>query len=476
MRSEGKMKSIGWILGTLLVVTGVVQGEGRRGADIHFRGPIFAITRDADDTAVSLKIEVNQSQVEVQLSRWTEVIAGRGFSSTTAALQLRDFVEVDGFFTSTGKIVAERIHLETPDPLELEGVIDGGQGELLQVSGIEFVIDSSSIVRRSGGKSAEPELEFEPGMAVRLRARNVSGAWTISEIVAGPRTVATEPLRLEGKVTAIEHPVYLKIDVGITEPSPVDAVVLFDSDTEFGSQVGVGDFVLIEGRFYQNSAALLATRVSVDVNRNGNNFDDGEDALNSSPSAATKVELHGTVRGRQGPMNGVRFYINETEVRAGSGTQVRVGKHHGSLADVRDGLELEVHGTWVATTVGGRHVERAYVEASHIQIEGEEEEADDESGEDVGDEDQNSGAEAEGSIASLVREHDGSVSSFVAGGETVHINDATKIVGSVGIYEVSYTSDQLVEGLKVHVRGARQGNGSILATWIKVEPGEGKDN
>jgi len=466
MNRKAKAKSLGLVLAGMLALTGSALGEGQRGADIHFRGPIFAITRDSNQRVLSLKIEVNQSQVEVQVSSWTEVIAGRGFAGSIQTLELKDFVEVEGFFTSSGKIVAERIHLETPDPLEIEGVIDVVQGNLIRVSGIDFIVDSNSKVHRAGNQT-NGGVGFKKGLQVRLRARNELGAWKITEIETGPRSVATEPLRLEGTVTAIQQGL-MAVSVGFTDPKPVDAVVLLNAQTDFeGRPVGVGDFVLIEGRFFEeNSAALLATRVTVDSNRNGNSYDDNEAGLTPTPPVGYVVEVAGTVRARQAYMNGVHFYINETEIHADSSTRVRVRGMGGTMAAVANGARVEVEGIWASN---GNQV---YVQASNIEVESEEAEGgDDGSGGESGDDAAGQEVEVEGFIESLQIGEGGSVSGLVVGGETIYIDDNTQIVG-----ESEIVSAGLVVGLKVHVNGIRLDDGSILASQIKVESGEGPGN
>ncbi|MEJ2080027.1 MAG: DUF5666 domain-containing protein [Acidobacteriota bacterium] len=327
-------------------------GDSARGRDIHFRGPLFVLSRDTSGHTVQLTIGVNNGQVDVQVNSWTEVIIGRGFTADRSRLRLGDFVEVSGFFTASGAIVAQRIHVENRDVMELQGQIEAVNGNLIQIDGLDFLVYEDSVIRSSNGPVAAGAA-LSVGEQVRVRAGEDGGAWRLYELEVGPRTVDSEPLRLEGIFmgfydygNGVTNKNLLMVDVGIRSGGqPVNTPVACNQDTVVEGELRPGRLVQIEWMFSRspgNQLLPVASHIVVDSNDNNNVFDDS--AGDGSP---VECELKGTVQGL-GPGQGghLQFYIQETLVRLNAQTQLRF--QNGNPADVSllaDGLEVEVTGT-----------------------------------------------------------------------------------------------------------------------------------
>lgn len=438
-------RKLGWLTAALLLLSGYAEGQERRGADIHFRGPVFGITRDLEGEPKSLMIQVNRSQIEVQLNQWTEVAAGLGFRALPRHIRLGAFLEVDGFFTSAGRIVARRIHIEGSAPLELEGTLEWVEVGVIRVSGITVILDQSTIIRRSGGEliSAAELLVGEP---VRLRAQEQQGLWTGLEVEVGHRTVESEPLRLEGRLVKVDNQL-LSVDVGV---SSVSALVAFDQSTAFSGPLRVGRMIEIEGRFLPGTALIKASRVAVDTNDNENVFDD-LDGLTLPPVG---IVLKGLIAGLRKTSSRMEFRITETQVVVDGRTRVVREGQVVLPSELKDGLLVEVSG----------QRSNGVVLADEVRI------LDDDSPKAGGDGGSGGGeegeeAEVEGVVTDLLRAQDLSVVMMTVEGKRIHLNQQTVIEDPHGPVQ----SRVLELGQKVHVKGVWRSDGSILAKMIKIE-------
>lgn len=440
MAEDSYSRKLGWLIAALLLLSSYAKGAELRGADIHFRGPVFAISHDTAGAPLSMTIQVNRSQIEVQLNPWTEIIVGRGFRATPAQVRLGHFLEVDGFFTSTGRIVARRIHVEGSTPLELEGVIEWVQGGMLRVAGIDLVYDDDSRIRRSGETSTTAPAALQAGETVRLLAELRQGVWACLEVETGPRTVESEPLRLEGRLVKVENQL-MSIDVGV---GGVAALVAWDQSTQFTGSPRVGLMMEIEGRFLPGTALIKAIRVAVDTNDNGNVYDDADALL---PPPAT-MALRGAIASLRKIGARIEFLITETRVVVDTRTKIFKRGHPLELSELANGLMVEV--------VGER--EAGFVQATEIHIV-----ADDPLPPGTGE--QGGEAEIAGAIGQLVRTPDGSVVQIWVNEIRIHLNSETVIEGPAGFV----SSRALVESMGVRIKGVWRTDGSVLAKKIEIE-------
>ncbi len=441
-------RKLGWLIAALLILSGYAKGQERRGSDIHFRGPVFGISHDSQGEPASLTIQVNRSQIEVQLNAWTEVVAGRGFRSAPRQIRLGAFLEVDGFFTSrvtpqglVVNIVAKRIHIEGSAPLELEGTLEWTQEGLIRVSGIDVLLDENTVLRRSGGTELSP-VQLTVGEPIRLRAEDRQGLWVGLEVEVGDRTVESEPLRLEGRLVKVDNQL-LSVDVGV---GGVSALVAYDQATQFSGALQVGLMVEVEGRFLPGTALIRADRVAVDTNDNGNVFDD-LDALAPSPVG---IMLKGLIAGLRRTTTRVEFRITETQVVVDAQTRIVKEGRLVSPSELKDGLLVQV---------SGRRMNGVVLADEVRVLDGDDDEP--EPGEDPEGEE----AEVEGAITDLLRSQDSSVVMITVEDRRVHLNQQTVIEGHQG----PVPSRVLELGQKVHVKGVWRNDGSILAKKIKIE-------
>ncbi len=347
---------IAWLPAMLL--SGALQAgpsDSERGRDIHFRGPVFTLSRDTSGHTVQLTIGVNNGQVDVMVNAWTEVIIGRGFTADRSQLKLGDFVEVSGFFTATpGKIVAQQIHVEDRDALDLQGRIEAINGNLFQISGLNFLVYDDSVIRPSGSIASTWSAGPAVGQQARVRAGEDNGSWRIYELEYGPRTVDSESLRLEGVFlgyydfgNGVTSPNLLMIDVGLRDSKSNQAIgtpVARDQHTIVDGELRPGRVVQIDWVFARtqgNPLLPLALHIVVDANGNNNVFDDS-----STDGGPADCELEGTIRALgPRPGGGLQFYIQETPVRLTSETEVNYEDGTGAgAALLADGLEVEVTG------------------------------------------------------------------------------------------------------------------------------------
>lgn len=435
-------------------------GDGR-GKDIHFRGPVFALSRDHQGKLLQATIRVNRSQIGVLINSWTDVIAGRGFRSGRDSIALGDFLEVSGFFTSTGKIVARRIHIERADGLDLEGAVELVSGNLIQVDGIEFLLAEAALVRESGAAAPGSVGQVTVGETVRLRANRMDGVWIVAELEYGPRTVESEPLRLEGLVESQEGQL-LSIDVGV---QGVSALVALDQLTSIRGHLQPGVLAEIEGRFLPGTALIKASRIAVDANQNGNAFDDA-----SLEVEENQVEVAGPIQSVNRNPDGIptHLILNEWIIRLSHQTRVFRGDQQVPRTQLTEQQQITVHGV---------RLQDNSVLAFDIWIETNSTTDDRPGGTGSGTgagggEDSKEEGDAsvnlvsfEGTISGISRSNDGSVNRIVVGKRQVHITPRTKITDGQSSVQ---PNSVLVEGLKVEVKGTQREDGSLLAEVVRI--------
>lgn len=292
----------------------IASQSAARGENIHFRGPISAIGQDGAGSVVAITIQVNRAQANLVLNEWTELYRARGFGLRRDELRLGDFVEVSGFFTASGGIVAHRIHLESAGAVDAEGLVEEVSSNLLQVNGIEFKIDSASIIRAAGSETEGLVDQIGVGDLVRLRADYTAGELIVAELEFGKRTVETEPLRLEGTVQQFDSTL-MTVDVGL---DAFGALVAVDSSTEIQGTASPGAFVEVEGRFLPGTGLVKAARISTDDNSNGNVYDDFDE-----DSEAEEVELEGQIESLSLNGSSGSFVVNGNVVHFDSQTVIK---------------------------------------------------------------------------------------------------------------------------------------------------------
>lgn len=447
-----------------MTLSATATAPDAKGRAIEFQGPILAIDRGTDQVPSALTIKVNSSQVQVQLTSWTRITQGRGFDLTPNDLKLGAFLEVRGFFTAGGKILAQRIQVEGSDALDLEGTIQSITGSSLFVNGIELLLTPESVIRKAGDAAPKSAADLKVGSSVRLRAGIVQGVFVIVEIEYGQKTVESEPIRFEGRLVSQEGQV-LTVDVGITG---VNALVAIDLSTQLEGALVPGALVEVEGRFVPGTALVKAVRIAVDSNDNGNLYDDGED--DDSSSTSSEAEVEGTISGLVRTSGGsVRYFnINQTRINLNSQTKFFLESGTASSESIlENGLEVEV--------VGTRNSDGSIL-AVRIEVKGTEDEAgsgdgssDDGSGENEEDEEE---VELEGPITAVTLAS-GKVVAIVVEGTTVVVNAETQIFWES---ESQSGQPQLAVGVKVHVKAIRTSNGSVVAKEVAVSSEDQEDN
>lgn len=426
------------ILLSLSLASLAAQTGDARGRDIHFRGPVKEISRDSNQIPTQLTIRVNQAQVQLILTPWTQVFHDLGFAGTLSQLRLDDFVEVNGFFTAGGRIQARQIHIEGRDAVETVGSLESIQGDWLRVDGIDFLLDAGSRIRRAGQTAPGIRSEIVPGIQIRLLAEYTGGLLRVEELEYGPRTVEDDPLRFEGVITQLANGL-LSIDVGVDSS---DALAAIDSNTSISGDLVPGRLVEVEGRFIPGTALVGASRLAVDGNGNGNVYDDDE-----TEGEGDLVDLKGTIlqvtKRPDGSVASIR--VDSTLVILDAQTQIEyTGGSEAPDSALQVGKTVEVTGTLQPDSS---------LLANRIEVEKQEEEDEEEE------------LELEGEIQGLTRLPDNSVSQITVSGKSVRVDPTTEIKKE----GQPVSSSQLEKGQEVHVKAYRQPDNSFLAREIEIQ-------
>lgn len=438
----------------LLAGTVLCAQQNTRGANIHFRGPVAEIGRTAEGYISILTIKVNQSEIQVILNGWTQVIGPRGFAIPAGNLRLGSFLEVSGFFTRGGHILAQRIHLESGDAVDVEGTVESVLGSGIQVNGIPFQVDETSVIRRAGKVTSERFSTIDVGDIVRIRAGYVTGRFTIIELEIGARTVESDPLRLEGLVTFTNgNLMYLDVGIRNDRGGIVPAFVALNSSTQIIGTASPGTQVEVEGRFLPGQSLIQAIRITTDDNRDGNPYDTGP----TEPTVA-QVELKGIIADLQRGAGATgQLRINNTQISFDGTTEIEFEDGaRVTSAVLQNGQEVEVV---------GQPLQGNLIRALKITIEGEDS---------PNSPDQGAVVELKGTVSGLIGQNDGTVTEFSISSTRILLDSETRVEEN----GTALPTSALKNGLSVEVKGWQQSDQSVLASiiLIQVEPEDPGDS
>ncbi|MBI1873927.1 MAG: hypothetical protein HYZ58_02710 [Acidobacteria bacterium] len=257
---------------------------------------------------------------------------------------------------------------------------------------------------------------LQPGQVVTITVL-VSGS---SAVLQGSPHPGDTKVELEGLIEAIQPASRSFTLQGRTVRVTDTTEIRHGSRVLTFSDLHVGDRVHVRGT--PESTIVVASRIELQ--------NPGGPGPNPQPQP-NEVKLHGVVSSLGGTCPSLTFNVGSQQIVTNGSTRFE----HGSCADLRNGQAVEVEG--VRQGDGS-------VLAREIEREEDEHEAE---------------AEIEGAISAL----SGSCPtlSFLVAGKPVVTNSATR-------YDKT-SCGELRNGLRVEVKGARQSNGSILATRVKRE-------
>lgn len=257
---------------------------------------------------------------------------------------------------------------------------------------------------------------LQPGQVVTITVL-VSGS---AAVLQGSPHPGDNKVELEGLIEAIQ-PASRSFTLQGRTVRVTDATeIRHGSRVLTFSDLHVGDRVHVRGT--PESTIIVASRIELQ--------NPGGPGPNPQPQPQPdQVKLHGVVSLLGGTCPALTFNVGSQQVVTNGSTRFE----HGSCGDLRNGQAVEVEGTRQGDgSILAREIER--------------------------EEDEHE-AEVEGAISSL----SGSCPtlSFLVAGKPVVTNNSTR-------YDKT-SCVELRNGLRVEVKGARQNNGSILATRVKRE-------
>ena len=273
----------------------LAQAESTRGMDIHFRGPVSAITKNPRGKAVELTIQVNQSQVDVQLSEWTQRMLPQSCQPDTHDLQLGDLVVIDGFFTASGQIVADRVQLDhqdaEPAPLRLAGIVTTLEDDLLSldigVKNVEALVAIDANTEVTGyllpDTLVEVEGRFEPGTALIHASKIVvdeNNNGNVHDELEDSES-DLDSVELRGTITELSR----LGDGSVDQMTVGETLVILDASTLVrfddgppgsSSELQIGQMVELEGTA-QSDGSVLASEIEIELPDGADGDDDALD-------------------------------------------------------------------------------------------------------------------------------------------------------------------------------------------------------
>ena len=455
----------------------LAQNESARGMDIHFRGPVSAIAKNPEGNAVELTIQVNQSQVQVQLSEWTQLTRPQNCQPDAHDLQLGDLVVVDGFFTASGKIVADRVQLDNRDaetsPLRLAGIVSTLEDDLLSldigVENVEALVAIDINTEITGyllpDTLVEVEGRFEPGTALVHASKIVvdeNNNGNVHDELEDPES-DPDSVELRGTITELSR----LGDGSVDQITVGETIVVLDASTlvrfddgppASSSELQIGQMVELEGTA-QSDGSLLASEIEIELldDAEGDDDDDGDSDGDSDGDEGQADD---------GDDDDDDSPEEEDDDNDGDGENTNADQSSGTEGGAEDtGSEDDGEDDDAGETDDGEDDSEA------DDPEGDDEEDDndgdgdddddDDDGEDDGDE-----VELEGSITDLNRLADNTVDRITVSGTTVQILPETAVELADG---TQTTSSSLEIGQLVEVEGAQQPDNSIVASEVEIK-------
>ena len=420
--------------------------------DIHFRGPVSAITKNPQGKAVELTIQVNQSQVQVQVSEWTQLKRPQNCQPDTHDLQLGDLVVIDGFFTASGQIVADRVQFDNPDgeptSLRLAGIVSTLEDDLLSldvgIENVEALVAIDTDTEITGyllpDTLVEVEGRFEPGTALVHASKIVVDENNNGNVhdELGESELDPDSVELRGTITELNR----LGDGSVDQITVGETIVILDASTlvrlddgppASSSELQIGQMVELEGTT-QSDGSVLASEIEIELLDGADGDDDDDDADSD---------------GDEGQADDGDDDDDDDD-------------DDGALEDDDDDSD-------------GEHTEadeNGGTEDGPEDTGSENDGEDDEEGENDGDDDDDDGgdgnneAELNGDITDLNRLADNTVDRITVSGTTVHILPETVVEAADG---TPTTSASLETGQLVEVEGAQQPDNSIIASEVEIK-------
>ena len=187
--------------------------------------------------------------------------------------------------------------------------------------------------------------------------------------------------------------------------------------------------------------------------------DEADDAdTDDDESRAPKRGDHGSLSGLVTAISATSITVRGTVATVNTATRIRHGNRALTMADIQVGDRVEVKGTTVTTTTGTTFT------ATEVKVEDMDHDGDDDDADE--DDEDDAGAKVEGKISGLTGTCPALTFNVVSGTTTV---TTTKVTTSAltkfdDVLCVALANDKVVE-----VKGAKQTDGSILATKVEFE-------
>ena len=208
---SGKKMRIATILWTVWMTTsGHLDAQSSNGF-IRFAGKVETVSEDGD--RVTLGIGVFGATVPVELDEHSTVSGSLGGRTSSRALKVGVYVEVEGWMRSDGSVRASEVELKVQTgsirmtgPIENILDVDGVQSVL--INGIEFRLDAGTkiVVERAGvaqtGTLAELAIGTEIDIAGSQLDRTGGLGPSTGSVFRADRIVAFRFFRLQGTIDA----------------------------------------------------------------------------------------------------------------------------------------------------------------------------------------------------------------------------------------------------------------------------------
>lgn len=262
--------------------------------EIEFKGKITQIDHTSTTTAkltVALSVPVaGGPQVAVLVDSQTDITRRGDVTLTLADLNVGQFIEVRGVFTSTG-IDARRIEVESEpesvNEFHIRGTLDGvaqSNGSLtLTVGGVAVVANTSTRIRTRGPARLLALVDLAAGQRVDIEGIIENGQLIATDIEIGPKMQELAELEFRGTVTAINGNA---ISIRIALQPPIEVVVNRTETTRIEGTLSVGVEVEVKATLARDFT-IIALKIEVEgaaeAEHHGGNNNPGENGGGNPP-------------------------------------------------------------------------------------------------------------------------------------------------------------------------------------------------
>ncbi len=232
-----------------------------KGTDVRFHGTVTKVDETTTTTG-TVTVRVIGFDVPVKVTSDSDVVL-HGDKVGLAGIEVNDFVNVDGFFSSSG-IVADEIQIldDAKGEFRLRGpvtaVATSAAGTTITVLGVAVLVDADTTLERRGPDGGITLADLKTGLHVDATGTQTNEVLVATRVKVGSRDDDAARVQFDGRITS-NNDGRLQAD---TEGGGIAVVLVTDSTVVKGT-LAVGKMIRVKGTL-NSQLEVVADRIIVE--------------------------------------------------------------------------------------------------------------------------------------------------------------------------------------------------------------------